>query len=115
MCRVRPFIVVALISIVGLLCVLPPSASVQQREPTRKFDDDIFTPVSSAFGKGSTNSTPAAIASLTPNDPGYDPTWGNVLDMPSMLGELQQRMSAGLNPQQTVYIAIMDSTIMSHP
>jgi hypothetical protein len=86
---------------------------LQQRQPTRKFVDNVFLPASPTVDKLTGTPIPAA-ASLIPNDPAYDPAWGNVLDVPTMLGELQQRMSSGLNPQ-TVYVAIMDGAIMSHP
>jgi len=51
-----------------------------------------------------------SISTLVPNDPGYDPAWGNILGLPFLLAELQQQ--TGL---KTVYIVVMDTGITPHP
>lgn len=98
---------------VVLACALPPQSFVQRPEPARKLVDNVWLSGAEPRKYPSESAT-ALLTSLTPNDPAYDPAWGNVLEVPNMLGELQERMAAGLTPQ-TVYIAVMDGTIMSHP
>jgi len=108
----RQFIASTVITLTVLTCVLPRRAALQQRSP-RKLIDNVFLPGSPTLDKLIAAPMPAA-ASLIPNDPAYDPAWGGVLDIPNALGELSQRLTIGPSPQ-TVYIAVMDGTIMSHP
>ena len=96
--------------------------SQERKVEARRLVDDIWTPAHPASGSGKLVAAPAdsvsgpsaGLPTLVPNDPGYAPDWGATLGIPGMIGELQQRMAAGLVPQ-TVYIAVMDGSIMSHP